>query len=113
MRPAATAAMLALLLCCSSAWGVGVSGTGGGSSKGTTGGGTKPTPQSANRLVPRATEATRRQMSAENLREASIRNGPIRPTVDQSRRQESRGLHYTLDAPNKLPEARPSILRNW
>ncbi|MDO5449988.1 MAG: L-aspartate oxidase [Akkermansia sp.] len=29
------------------------------------------------------------------------------------RRQESRGLHYTLDAPNKLPEARPSILRNW
>ena len=87
MRPTATAAMLALLLCCSSAWGVGVSGTGGGSSKGTTGGGTKPTPQSANRLVPRATEATRRQMSAENLREASIRNGPIRPTVDQSHRQ--------------------------
>ncbi len=29
------------------------------------------------------------------------------------RRQESRGLHYTLDAPEKLPQARPSIIRNW
>ncbi len=47
----------------------------------------KPTSQSASRLVPRATDATRRQMSAENLREASIRNGPIKPTIDQSHRQ--------------------------
>lgn len=29
------------------------------------------------------------------------------------RRQESRGLHYTLDAPEKLPVARPSVLHNW
>ena len=53
----------------------------------TGGGGVKPTSQSASRLVPRATDATRRQMSVENLREASIRNGPIKPTIDQSHRQ--------------------------
>ncbi|HIX19092.1 MAG TPA: L-aspartate oxidase [Candidatus Akkermansia intestinigallinarum] len=29
------------------------------------------------------------------------------------RRQESRGLHYTLDAPEKLPVARPSVIHNW
>jgi L-aspartate oxidase len=29
------------------------------------------------------------------------------------RRQESRGLHFTLDAPDKLPTARPSVLHNW
>lgn len=29
------------------------------------------------------------------------------------RRQESRGLHFTLDAPDKLPVARPSVLHNW
>jgi L-aspartate oxidase len=26
------------------------------------------------------------------------------------RRQESRGLHYSLDYPDRLPEARPTIL---
>lgn len=29
------------------------------------------------------------------------------------RRHESRGLHYTLDAPDKLEQARPSLIRNW
>jgi len=29
------------------------------------------------------------------------------------RRHESRGLHYTLDAPMKLEHARPSLIRNW
>ena len=29
------------------------------------------------------------------------------------RRQESRGLHYTLDVPDKLPVARPSVIHNW
>ena len=29
------------------------------------------------------------------------------------RRKESRGLHCTLDHPEKQAEARPSLLHNW
>ena len=92
---AATACLFAALLLSGNAAAVGVSGAGNKPAKpaeGQTqsaggGGGVKPTSQSASRLVPRATDATRRQMSVENLREASIRNGPIKPTIDQSHRQ--------------------------
>ena len=95
---AATACLFAALLLSGNAGAVGVSGAGNkpakpaeeetraADAKPPTD--VKPTAQSASRLVPRtSTEATRRQMSAENLREASIRNGPIKPTIDQSHRQ--------------------------
>ena len=91
---AATACLFATLLLSGNAGAVGVSGAGNkpakpaeGQTQAAGGSDVKPTSQSASRLVPRATDATRRQMSVENLREASIRNGPIKPTIDQSHRQ--------------------------
>ena len=94
---AATACLFAALLLSGNAGAVGVSGAGNKPAKPAEGqtqsadakpsADVKPTSQSASRLVPRATDATRRQMSVENLREASIRNGPIKPTIDQSHRQ--------------------------
>ena len=94
---AATACLFATLLLSGNAGAVGVSGAGNKPARPAEGqtqsadakpsADVKPTSQSASRLVPRATDATRRQMSVENLREASIRNGPIKPTIDQSHRQ--------------------------